>query len=144
MIRSGTIDYAVIAGVDFNCSAESHYIKSRNYDFQHQNIWLGEGSSAFVVSSSSLAKEEKQTVLESLGLDVFILIPFTKDLAQTPAAEFMKSLVETHHLADLWTGADFTLGRGREGDVPFLNTLGQRLNYSLTVVEFAKRDETKI
>lgn len=79
--------------------------------------------------------QERATILAALGLDILVLLPFTKELADTPAAAFMGELVRRLRLRELWVGPDFSLGRGREGDVTALRALGQELGYALHLVE---------
>ena len=78
---------------------------------------------------------EKMALLEHLGVDLVVLLSFNQKLAATPAREFMQS-VSTHlRLRELWVGADFALGRNREGDVPGLEKLGFELGYLVRVFE---------
>jgi riboflavin kinase/FMN adenylyltransferase len=79
--------------------------------------------------------QERAAILAALELDLLLLLPFTKELAATPAADFMGELVRRLRLRELWVGPDFSLGRGREGDVAALRALGQELGYALHVVE---------
>ncbi len=77
---------------------------------------------------------ERIHLFEQLGLDLLILTPFTLELAQTPAVDFMEMLSKQLKMVELWAGHDFALGKGREGTVDRLAEIGQRLNY--TVHEF--------
>jgi riboflavin kinase/FMN adenylyltransferase len=78
---------------------------------------------------------EKVALLERLGVDLVVLLPFDEKVAATPAREFM-ALVSRHlRLCELWIGADFALGRNREGDVPRLRELGLELGYQVNVIE---------
>jgi riboflavin kinase/FMN adenylyltransferase len=78
--------------------------------------------------------EERIALFEELGIDILLLIPFTLELSQTTAHDFMKLLVERLHLIELWAGHDFALGKNREGNLGKLIALGKALNY--TVREF--------
>ena len=79
--------------------------------------------------------EERAAILESLGVDLLLFLPFTLELANMPAEDFVQMLYTRLRLGELWVGPDFALGHGRQGDVPFLRALGERLGYSLHVVE---------
>ncbi len=69
------------------------------------------------------------------GLDFGIIQEFTAATAALTAAEFVR-LLKTHlNLAALVVGPDFALGRGRQGDVEYLRTLGQDLDYTVHVIE---------
>jgi riboflavin kinase/FMN adenylyltransferase len=78
---------------------------------------------------------EKVALLERLGLDLVVLIPFNRQVAATRAVDFVKALVEHLRMRELWVGADFALGRNREGDVPRLRELGQDMGFEVHVLE---------
>ncbi|MBN1976289.1 MAG: bifunctional riboflavin kinase/FAD synthetase [Anaerolineae bacterium] len=79
--------------------------------------------------------EERAELLSALGLDVLIVLPFTRTLARTPAVEFVEALLQHLRPAALWGGPDLALGRRREGDVPFLQRLGTGRGFAVRVVE---------
>jgi riboflavin kinase/FMN adenylyltransferase len=74
-------------------------------------------------------------LLEGLGLDLVILLPFDRQVAATPARDFVEMLSARLNLGELWVGPDFALGRNREGDIAYLQALGQELGYALHVFE---------
>jgi riboflavin kinase/FMN adenylyltransferase len=79
--------------------------------------------------------DDKIVVLDSLGLDLTAVLPFTQEMARTPAADFVAELVTHLKMRKLWAGADFALGRNREGDIPRLRQLGETLGFQVAVVE---------
>jgi riboflavin kinase/FMN adenylyltransferase len=79
--------------------------------------------------------DDKIAVLDSLGLDLTAVLPFTRGMARTPAADFVAELVTHFKMRQLWAGADFALGRNREGDIPRLRQLGETLGFQVVVVE---------
>jgi riboflavin kinase/FMN adenylyltransferase len=79
--------------------------------------------------------EERVELLAALGLDALVVLPFAQATARTPAADFVEALVRHLNLAELWVGADFTLGYQREGDVQFLQRLGARRGFAVHIVE---------
>jgi riboflavin kinase/FMN adenylyltransferase len=79
--------------------------------------------------------DEKIAVLDSLGLDLIAVLPFTREMARTPAADFVAGLVTHLKMRQLWAGADFALGRNREGDIPRLRQLGETMGFRVEVVE---------
>ena len=78
---------------------------------------------------------EKMVLLERLGVDLVVLLSFDRKLAATSAREFMEQVSTNLRLRELWVGADFALGRNREGDVPGLKTLGTEFGYGVRVFE---------
>ncbi len=87
---------------------------------------------------------EKAALLEGLGVDLLVLFPFDLKVAATPAREFMVSVSEHLRVRELWVGADFALGRNREGDVSRLQELGLELGYDVHVVGSVKRSQSVI
>lgn len=78
--------------------------------------------------------EERAAILGALGLDLLVILPFTQEMANTPAEDFIAQLCEKLRLRELWVGADFALGRGRQGDVSHLQALAAKLGYTLHVI----------
>lgn len=78
--------------------------------------------------------EDKIELLEDWGVDVLVIIPFTMEVANTSARDFVQSLCEHARMTELWVGWNFALGRGREGDVAHLKRLGGQLGYRLRVI----------
>mgnify|MGYP000355139864 CR=1 FL=1 len=75
--------------------------------------------------------EERLTYLEALGLDGVAILPFDATTAALSARAFVEPLVKRLHMATLWAGSDFALGRDREGDVVFLAELGRVLGFEV-------------
>ncbi|MBN2437183.1 MAG: bifunctional riboflavin kinase/FAD synthetase [Deltaproteobacteria bacterium] len=79
--------------------------------------------------------EEKVRLLEGLGIDAFILIPFSLEYARTTAEEFVRgTLWEKLRIRRILIGHDYTFGRGREGDEAFLTEAGRRLGFEVEVM----------
>lgn len=80
--------------------------------------------------------EQKQELLERLGVDAVVVIPFEPGLARLPAAGFARDwLAGRLGIAHAVTGIDFTFGRYRTGDTGELAALGGRLGFDSEVVE---------
>jgi riboflavin kinase/FMN adenylyltransferase len=78
---------------------------------------------------------EKLALLEGLGVDLVVLMQFNREVAATPAREFMEAVSSHLRVRELWVGADFALGKNREGDVPRLQEFGRDLGYDVRVFE---------
>lgn len=87
--------------------------------------------------------DERAEILGDLGVDVVITHPFDRDVASTPAADFMVQLKKHLGLQQLVVGYDFALGRNREGDVTRLTAIGKELGYKVGVVP-ALSDESGV
>lgn len=73
--------------------------------------------------------EERAALLGELGVDVVITFPFSRQVADMTAREFMAQVCHHLGLVHLCVGYDFALGRGREGDVSTLEKLGQEFGF---------------
>jgi riboflavin kinase/FMN adenylyltransferase len=78
---------------------------------------------------------DKVALLEGLGVDLVVLLPFDREVAATSARDFVEMIARHLRLRELWVGNDFALGRNREGNVPRLRELGRDLGYEVHVVE---------
>lgn len=75
--------------------------------------------------------DDRLARLRGLGLDIVAALPFTRDLAQLSAIEFMNLLCESVRLRELWVGAGFALGRRREGTIARLAEIGRELGFQV-------------
>jgi riboflavin kinase/FMN adenylyltransferase len=74
--------------------------------------------------------EERVELLAQQGLDLIITHPFTESVRQTRAIEFIEQLKRHLDLNQLW-GGNFALGYNREGDLPYLQKLGEEIGFSV-------------
>lgn len=79
--------------------------------------------------------DERAGLLAEMDVDEVITLEFTRQLAAMSAEEFMAWMKARLGVVHLCAGDDFTLGRDRQGTLPVLRELGQRLGYSVQVVE---------
>ncbi|MCX5820217.1 MAG: bifunctional riboflavin kinase/FAD synthetase [Deltaproteobacteria bacterium] len=79
--------------------------------------------------------EEKIGLLADLGIDAFILIPFSIEYARTTAEEFVREILwERLRIRRIFIGHDYTFGRGKEGNEAFLTEAGRRLGFEVEVM----------
>ncbi len=78
--------------------------------------------------------QERDRMFTALGLDLLIMLPFTRELADTGAEDFVRHVAACLHLTELWVGEDFRLGKGRMGDHQALQALAGDLGYRLHIV----------
>jgi riboflavin kinase/FMN adenylyltransferase len=80
--------------------------------------------------------QEKIDLLANLGVDAFILIPFSVEYARTTAEEFVREILwEKLQIRRILIGHDYTFGRGKEGNEAFLAEAGRRLGFDVEVIE---------
>ncbi len=79
--------------------------------------------------------DEKIALMARSGVDRFVVIPFDRRFANTPAKQFVLEILVGHlGMTKLIVGWDFRLGRGREGDGPFLKALGEREDFKVDLL----------
>lgn len=79
--------------------------------------------------------DERADLMATLGPDMFIVVPFTRETMSTSAHDYMRQICRALPLRELWEGATFALGRKREGDIPRLRDIGAELGYTVGVVD---------
>lgn len=86
--------------------------------------------------------DEKLAVLATTALEMVAIVPFTPELAQLPAAEFVDSiLMRRFRMAELLIGHDHGFGRGREGDITLLRSLGTTRGFDVDAVSPVLTDD---
>jgi riboflavin kinase/FMN adenylyltransferase len=79
--------------------------------------------------------EERAAVLEELGIDRFVVIPFSEDFAQLAPRTYVEDvLVGRIGLQEITVGYDHRFGRKREGDVDLLKELGPTYGFEVDVI----------
>lgn len=79
--------------------------------------------------------QERLQLIAGMGLNLGILQPFTADIANFRAVEFMTLLKEHLGLRMLVVGPDFALGRDRSGNIPRLREIGRELDYQVVSID---------
>lgn len=88
--------------------------------------------------------DERAALLAETGIDVVVTLEFDRQMASQSAREFMSMLQHSLRLRQLWAGADFALGRNREGNLPALRQLGEDLGYAVRAVDPVSLDGVTI
>lgn len=77
--------------------------------------------------------EEKAKILQSLGVDVLLAIPFTPELLKLSAQEFIALLVENLKPGHIMVGPNYSFGYRSSGDPDFLKAAGERHGFAVCV-----------
>lgn len=86
--------------------------------------------------------EHKIELIEMAGIDVILVIPFTKTFAKTSADVFVKDLlVEKLGVQALVVGYDYAFGKGRSGNIDFLRKMGNQFDFPVEVVQAHYNDD---
>ena len=80
--------------------------------------------------------DQKVELIALAGIDVLVVIPFTRDFAATSAEAFVDEvLINTIGVKELVVGYDYAFGKGRQGNIEFLKEQGELKGFPVTVVE---------
>ena len=86
--------------------------------------------------------QQKIELITMANLDALVVIPFTREFAAMPAERFVDEvLIATMGVKELVVGYDYAFGKGRQGNIPFLEAQGRVKGFSVTVVEAYYVDE---
>lgn len=78
---------------------------------------------------------ERADLLEQLGLDRFVVIPFSTEFAQLEPKEYVRDvLVKQIGLQEITVGYDHRFGKDRAGDVDLLRDLGNEYGFEVDVI----------
>lgn len=81
-------------------------------------------------------REEKMEILAETGVDYVAVLPFTRQLADYTAENFVELVLRGRfRMKQLLIGYDHGFGRSRAGDVSVLRSLGERDGFDVEVVE---------
>ena len=80
--------------------------------------------------------EQKVELISYAGIDILVVIPFTREFATTSAESFVDDiLIRTIGVKELVVGYDYAFGKGRQGNIEFLKEQGQQKGFPVSVVE---------
>jgi riboflavin kinase/FMN adenylyltransferase len=80
--------------------------------------------------------DERLALIEGCGLDVAVVLPFTRELAAMEPEAFVKDVLVTRLGArEVVVGFNHRFGRGARGDAAMLRSLGERLGFRTHVAE---------
>ena len=78
---------------------------------------------------------QRVDLLEKFGVDVFIRIPFDRELSLLTADQFGEQILKTVGTREIHVGDNFRFGRGRLGDYSTLESLGEKYGFTLSRTE---------
>ena len=88
--------------------------------------------------------EQKAEKLAKLGVDIFYIVEFTKELAKLPPDTFLNRYVVGLQAKEISCGFDYTYGSKASGNVETLAVYAAKQQIGLTVVDEFKWNEEKI
>jgi len=78
--------------------------------------------------------EDRVRAFQELGVNIVAVLTFTPKVAQLSAQEFISLLKKHLKMQGIMMGPDFVLGRGGEGNINLLRTLGREMKFSVEVI----------
>ncbi len=82
------------------------------------------------------SEKEKEKKFESLGIDYYILYPFTKKAMDMEAEDFISEiLINKLNATEVVVGDDFRFGKDRRGDVEMLEAFAEIFDFTVTVIK---------
>ena len=88
---------------------------------------------------------QKLALIESLGIQNLLILPFTSELAAQSAEDFVESvLLGALNAKSVVVGPDFRLGRGGACDVEGLKQIGAKLGFSVTTIDAVEIEGQKV
>ena len=74
--------------------------------------------------------QQKEKLLEEAGISVVLVVRFNSELAKIPARRFVREFLhEKLDLKEVYVGASFMFGHGREGNLSLLQEMGEDLGF---------------
>ncbi|MFH2122346.1 MAG: bifunctional riboflavin kinase/FAD synthetase [Pseudomonadota bacterium] len=79
---------------------------------------------------------QKIELIGHAGIDVLVIVPFTLQFAATSAVHFVDDILTRRiGVKELVVGYDYAFGKGRTGDINFLQKQGREKGFPVTVVD---------
>ena len=88
--------------------------------------------------------EERLDLLRRLGPDSVGILPFTSEMAQLSARDFISLVTQELSMRLLYVGPDFALGRNREGTVGTLRRIGAELGFRVETAKLLAQEGEKV
>ena len=87
---------------------------------------------------------QKQEILEGLGVDQVIMLAFEEIVDMSDEQFLEEFLLHKYNMKHIVMGENFRFGKGREGDIGFLQAMSDRWGFALTVVPPVKLGHQRI
>jgi riboflavin kinase/FMN adenylyltransferase len=107
----------------------------------HPSLYFRPGSPPFALTTCA----QKLALIEGLGVDAAVVIPFNAALAGLSAEDFARNwLRDRMGVSHVVTGEDFTFGKGRSGSAETLKQLGAELGFTAEAIRPVTADAETI
>lgn len=117
----------LLARVRDRAAASSLVSMALTFDPHPRKVLLGAAAPPAITSI-----EHKLECMEAAGIQVVVVLPFTRELAAREPEDFVREvLVEGLSLKQLVIGYDYAFGKGRRGNFELLSALGQKYGFGV-------------
>lgn len=88
---------------------------------------------------------ERSEILESIGVDELVVIPFTRDFSLLTSEQFVKDVIyDKIGISEFVIGYDHHFGKDRSGTIDTLKKLGPELGFDIQVVSKKEMGDTTV
>ena len=89
--------------------------------------------------------DQKLEIMEGLGVDLVVAVPFTPEFARRSAEQFVREdLTERLGAREIYVGRNFGFGKGREGGVEDLKRFGEALGVRVVIQDPVLVDDAMV
>ena len=88
--------------------------------------------------------EEKMHIFENIGIDYVVECPFTEEIRNMDAVDFIRMMVEKLHVKYMVVGTDFHFGHNRKGNPELLRQAGTQYGFEVEILSKETREERPI
>lgn len=86
--------------------------------------------------------QQKVELIEKVGLDVLISVPFTKEFASITADEFIdRILIDRIGMKVIVVGKDYSFGKNREGNVAYLKKMAEIHDFEVVETDWIQSSD---
>ena len=109
--------------------------------FPHPRMVLQKNSDIKLINTLS----EKKQLLENIGLDYFVVEPFTYEFSRLSALEYVRDILVTQLKAKkIIIGYDHRFGRNRNADIQDLKKYGEQFGFEVEEISAQQLDEVSV
>lgn len=89
--------------------------------------------------------EEKKVLLEKLGIDILVVLPFDEKISNLTPLEYVRDLIVKHlHPVKMIVGYDHRFGKNREGSIVDLEKFGEAFGFMVEEIDAKTVEEITV
>lgn len=92
-----------------------------------------------------MSREDKKDKIESIGIDVLIEYPFTREFSNMSPEDFFTCILKDQLSARILViGSNYYFGKGKTADALYMQKLGKNYNVEICVIDTIKSDNIEV